>query len=355
MGSVFKRSGSWVIEYKDQNGILRRKAVGKIGVITKAAAREILNKRERQIKLGEYDLLDAEIPRFSDYSKEYIAYQRDVKQIRSHERTRECVTHFARYFGTKKLSEIRAEDIDIYKQKRLSEGIKQNTLARELQVIRNLFNHAEKRNKFFGKNPVRESGIPHFNDKKERFLTPDEQQRLLDVCSNHMKDILQIALNTGMRRGEILGLMWEWIDFDENIIHLPQTHTKTNRARKVPINDIVRKIFLERKLLSGGSEFVFPSEESKTGHLEWLRRSFSTACKLAKIEDLRFHDLRHTAATRLVESGIPLHAVAKLLGHSTVRVTERYSHPEESVKKATDILGRYSFIEGQIDTRSTQC
>lgn len=342
MGSIFKRSGSWVIEYRDQNGILRRKSVGKIGIVTKAMAREVLNKRERQVKLGEYDMLDAEIPCFSDYSKEYVAYQRDVKQIRSHERTKECVTHFARYFGTKKLSDIRAEDIDIYKQKRLSEGIKQNTLARELQVIRNLFNHAEKRNKFFGKNPVRESGIPQFNDKKERVLTIDEQHRLLNACTNHLRDILQIALNTGMRRGEILGLRWEWIDFDENIINLPQTHTKTNRARKVPVNDIVRKIFLERKLLSGGSEFVFPSEESKTGHLEWLKRSFSTACRTAKIEDLRFHDLRHTAATRLVESGIPLHAVARLLGHSTVRVTERYSHPEESVKEAVNILNAYN-------------
>ena len=100
-----------------------------------------------------------------------------------------------------------------------------------------LFNHAEKRNKFFGKNPVRESGIPQFNDKKERVLTIDEQHRLLNACTNHLRDILQIALNTGMRRGEILGLRWEWIDFDENIINLPQTHTKTNRARKVPVNE----------------------------------------------------------------------------------------------------------------------
>ncbi len=137
-------------------------------------------------------------------------------------------------------------------------------------------------------------------------------------------------------------MQWEWIDFEENYIHLPQTHTKSQKSRKVPINEIVRRILLERKLLSGGSHFVFPSEESETGHLKWLKRSFTTASKNANIENLRFHDLRHTAATRLVESGIPLHAVAKLLGHSTVRVTERYSHPEESVKKGTDILAKFS-------------
>jgi len=339
MGSVFKRGGSWVIEYRNLDGRLRRESIGKRGVMTKTIARAILEKRELNVKLGKEDMLDAEIPIFSDYAKEYLVYQKDVKKIRSHERTRKCLEHFSGYFGHRLLSDIKTDE---YKLKRMNAGIKLNTIARELQVIRNLFNHAYKRNKFFGKNPVSESGIPYVNDIKERILTPDEERKLLEVSPKHLRDTIQIALNTGMRRGEILGLQWDWIDFDENYIYLPQTHTKTQKSRKIPMNEIVRKIFLERKLLSGGSEFVFPSEESKTGHLEWLKRSFSTACKNAKIENLRFHDLRHTAATRLVESGIPLHAVAKLLGHSTVRVTERYSHPEESVKKGTDILASFS-------------
>jgi integrase len=333
-----------VIEYR-LNGKTKREAIGKTGTITKTVAKEILRNRERQVKLGQYELLDAVIPNLSEIANVYIAYQKDVKQIRSFDRTRQCVNHFVRFYGNKKLSEINTEDIDLYKKIRLSEGIKQNTLARELQVIRNMFNHAEKRNNFFGKNPVRESGIPQINDKKERVLTHIEQRSLLDASPKHLKDVIQIALNTGMRRGEILGLQWKWIDFDENLIHLPHTHTKTQTSRKIPVNEIVRKILLERKLLSGGNIFVFPSEESKTGHLEWLKRSFTTACKVAKIENLRFHDLRHSAATRLIESGIPLHAVARLLGHSTVRVTERYSHPEESVIKAADILGKYCFLE----------
>jgi len=343
MGTVFLRGNSWVGEYKDRGKVVR-KTFGKKGVITKTLAKEMLNKLEQRVKLKQYDLLDAEIPTFTEYGKEYLEYQKNVKKIRSHDRTKQCIEHFERYYGNYLLSDINAEDIDLFKQGRLSEGIKQNTLARELQVIRNLFNHANNRNKFFGKNPVSESGIQYTNDKKERVLTIDEEKSLLEVSPRHLKHVIQIALNTGMRRGEILGLQWDWIDFEENYIYLPQTHTKTQKSRKIPINEIVRRILLERKLLSGGSQFVFPSEESKTGHLNWLRRSFTTACKNAKIEDLRFHDLRHTAATRLIESGIPLHAVAKLLGHSTVRVTERYSHPEESVKKGTDILGRYNHI-----------
>jgi len=340
MGSVYPRGNSYVVKYKDINGEWIRKSVGRKPSMTKTMARAILNDIERKIKLGEHKLVDAIIPVLNEYAKEYIAFQRDVKQIRSHDRTRTCIEHCCGFMGHKKLSDITADDIDLYKQQRLSKGIKQNTIARELQVLRNLFNHAYKRDKFFGKNPVAESGLPTFNDKKERVLTRDEEASLLKACPDHLKDVIQIALNTGMRRGEILGLAWDWIDLDENIIILPQTHTKTNESRKVPINDTVRRILLQRKLKSGGSEFVFPSEESKSGHIDWLKRSFKTACRNAQIEGLRFHDLRHTAATRLVEAGTPLHAVAKLLGHSTVRVTERYSHPEESLIEAVRILSK---------------
>ena len=77
------------------------------------------------------------------------------------------------------------------------------------------------------------------------------------------------------------------------------------------------------------------------GARTWLQRAFKKACGKADIEGIRFHDLRHTAATRLVEAGIPLHAVAELLGHSSVRMTERYSHPQESVIKAAEILANF--------------
>lgn len=167
MGSVYLRGDSLVVKYKDENGNWKRKSVGKKTAITKTSARAILNDIERKVKLGQYKMIDAVIPKLRDYSNEYVIYQRDVKQIRSHDRTKTCIENFNRFCGEKRLDEIKPDYIDSYKQRRLSEGVKQNTIARELQVIRNLFNHASKREKFFGKNPVCESGLPHFNDKKE--------------------------------------------------------------------------------------------------------------------------------------------------------------------------------------------
>ncbi|NIP31608.1 MAG: tyrosine-type recombinase/integrase, partial [Candidatus Dadabacteria bacterium] len=329
MGTVFKRGKNWVIEYNTRSGKSKRESIGKIGIITKTMAKEVLKTREQQIKLGKYEMIEAIIPTVKEYSYEYLDYQENVKQIRSYPRTRACIGHLVRYYGTKMQSDVTSEDIDVYKRRRLSEGVKQNTIARELVFVRNFFYHAESRNKFFGKNPVKQSGIPQVNDKKERVLTVVEEKRLMDSCPDYLKHAILIALNTGMRRGEILRLKWEWIDFDENLIVLPQTNTKNKESRKIPINHLVRKILLERKLISGNSVHVFASIDSKSGHIYWLNRSFKRACKIADIEGLRFHDLRHTAATRLVESNIPLHEVAKLLGHSTIKITERYSHPEE--------------------------
>ena len=83
MGSVFKRGENWVIEYKKPNGRLRRESIGKMGVVTKSMAKEILRKREQQIKLGQYEMLEAKIPTIEQFRDEYIRFIRDIKQNRS--------------------------------------------------------------------------------------------------------------------------------------------------------------------------------------------------------------------------------------------------------------------------------
>ena len=342
MGTVFTRGKSIVIEYKLPNGKTKRETIGETGIATKTMAKEVLKNRERQVKLGQYDMLEAVSPTFNAISTEYLHHQKEVKQIRSFSRTAQAVSHFSKLFGTRKLNEISASDIDIFKQRRLEEGIKLNTIVRDLVVIRHLFNYSSNRKKFFGRNPVSESGLPQINDKKERVLSVIEQEELLKHCYPELANIIMLALNTGMRRDEILFLEWIWVDFKEGYINLPHTHSKSKKSRKVPINSVIRKILLERKLQSDGAEYVFHISDTKSGARTWLQRAFREACKQAGIEGLRFHDLRHTAATRLVEAGIPLAAVAELLGHSSIRMTERYSHPQDSVIKGSEILANFS-------------
>jgi len=210
-------------------------------------------------------------------------------------------------------------------------------------VIRHLFNYAYSRRAFFGRNPVSESGLPQVNDRKERVLTAIEQEGLLKNSPHELVVIIKLALSTGMRRDEVLFLKWEWVNLQEGFITLPLTHTKSKKSRRVPINAVVRQILREANLESGRAEkgLVFHVSSTDYGSRTWLQRAFKEACTRAGIEGVRFHDLRHTTATRLVEAGIPLHAVAELLGHSSVRMTERYSHPQESVIRATNILANF--------------
>lgn len=143
MGTVFKRGSNWVIEYKTRNGRSKRESIGRIGIITKTMAKEVLKTREQQIKLGKYEMIEAIIPTVEEYSHDYLDYQKNIKRIRSFPRTRSCIGHFVRFYGNKLLSEVTTDDIDVYKRRRLSEGVKQNTIARELVVVRNFFYHAE--------------------------------------------------------------------------------------------------------------------------------------------------------------------------------------------------------------------
>ncbi len=126
-------------------------------------------------------MLVAEIPTLAEFAKEYVKHQTDVKQIRSHERSRVAVIHFIRFYRDKKFSEFTAEDIDIYKQRRLSEGVKPGTIKRELIIIKNLFNCAKKWKRFFGDNPISKAGMPEVHDQRERVLTLEEKNRLVDA------------------------------------------------------------------------------------------------------------------------------------------------------------------------------
>ncbi len=155
MGSVFLRGESWVGEYKDR-GKVRRKTFGRKGVITKTLAKEMLRRLERQVKLGQYEMLDAEIPTFNEFSIEYLTHGKEVLKKRSWWRDVYGLKHFVLLFGDRRLSEITPKDVDDYKRIRLKD-VAPSTVNRELQCVRSLFNLAKRWNKFFGNNPVSEA------------------------------------------------------------------------------------------------------------------------------------------------------------------------------------------------------
>jgi integrase len=348
MGSVFLRGNSYVIEYRDR-GKTKRETIGRKGIVTKTMAREILRTKEQQVKRGEYDLLDSKIPTLNEFAIDYLQHVRDVAKKRSWKRDEGILKHFKSIFGDRKLSEISSKDIDDYKNARLLK-VESATVNRELSLLRHLLNLAKRWKKFFGINPVSEAGLIAVNNQIERILTLEEEQKLLECSNPNLRVILICALNTGMRKSEILTLKWDNVDLDNNIITIQHTNTKNKKIRRIPINSVLRKLLLEQRLKSGGSEFVFLSADGNPYKREdSLKKAFNGALRRAGIAELRFHDLRHTAATRMIEHGASVVAVSKILGHADLKTTMRYAHPEDSLKEAVESLSSVGFSESITD------
>mgnify|MGYP001773950704 CR=1 FL=1 len=356
MGSIFirtrtakdgKQNKYWVIEYRIGDR-LRRETVGRLGIVTKGIAKELLKKRELQVKLGQWNMITAKIPTLNEFISEYISYVRDTIGKRSWSRDKLSLRHLGNFFGESLLSAISPKDIQDYQNLRLREGVRPATVNRELACLKHLFNIARQRGKFFGDNPVSQVRFLEENNQIEKVLTVEEEQRLINSLSSHLIPIVQTALYTGMRKGEILSLRWENVDLENNVITVEATNSKSKKLKRIPISSGLRKILLEQRLKTGFSQYVFLTPRGKPyARQDSLKKSFERACIKAGIKGLRFHDLRHTAATRMVEAGANIVAIKKILGHADINTTMRYAHPEDSVREAIEKLSKFESITDQ--------
>lgn len=156
---------------------------------------------------------------------------------------------------------------------------------------------------------------------------------------SHLKAIIQFALNTGMRKEEILSLTWKCVNFENKKITL--LDTKNGKKRFIPINSVVMSILKEAHK-NKVCEYVFVNHATETRYSD-LKRSFNALCLKANVENFRFHDLRHTSATRMVGAGVPITMVKDILGHSDIHTTMRYAHAiTEQSLEAIETLSHYA-------------
>jgi integrase len=173
------------------------------------------------------------------------------------------------------------------------------------------------------------------NNRRLRYLSIEECAGLVNACESHLRPIVITAMNTGMRRGEILSLTWDRVDLKHGFILLDRT--KNGERREIPVNDTLRATLqgLTRRL---DIPHVFFDPQAGKPYQD-VKRSFHTALRRAKIQDFHFHDLRHTFASHLVMAGVDLTTVKELLGHKSLKMTLRYSHLAPAHKmKAVNIL-----------------
>jgi len=220
---------------------------------------------------------------------------------------------------------------------------------RELELLRNALNLAVKEWEWLETNPFTRVKIEKARSKVERWLTPEEEKAVLENCEPWLAQIVIFTLNTGMRRGEVLSLKWPQIDLSRRTLTLLET--KNGERRTLPLNQNACEILKARSEVSSGTEYLF---ESKNGTRIDPRNLLKELCKArikAGIANVRFHDLRHTFATRLVQKGIGIYDVKELLGHKSLTMTMRYAHHSpDALRPAVKVLEGIGYVLGRIDS-----
>ena len=263
-------------------------------------------------------------------------------------RNTKICNNLVRFFSGRDVIEIEEQDIEAYKKDRKQTGVEYSTINRELAVLRAMLNWRNRQVK--GKMPIPKITMFKVDNARVRFLEDDEYRRLIEQCTEPLKSMVILAVNTGMRRGEILSLKWHYVYVKRGVITLVET--KNGEKRDVPINDTAVNVLMAIAK-HPDSDYVF-SGRIPSEHIDesYVSHKFEKAVHKAKIKDFRFHDLRHTFASWLVMRGVDLKTVQELLGHKTFTMTLRYAHlSPEHKKQAVDILDEKSKIIAQ-DARS---
>lgn len=275
------------------------------------------------------------------YMREYSAIN---KAPSTHNRDKSTIKHLIRYFGDHILDEIYPKDVSAYKNARTIEGAAPKTVNKELILMGHAFNLAMKEWEWIRVNPVSMVSKLKVRNLKERWLTYDEEERLLNVSPAWLKEIIVFAVNTGLRQGEILKLTWDRVDLKRRTLTILEQ--KNGDRDTLPLNEHVITVLTTRKnIRSIKSDHVFFSKAGTPLDARNLLRGYYKARKEAGLEDVRFHDLRHTFATRLVQAGVDIYKVQKLMRHKTPIMTQRYAHHyPESLRDGVEVLDKISTI-----------
>lgn len=241
----------------------------------------------------------------------------------------------------KRLVDVGPADIHQYTLSRIKLGIKASTVNRELSVISAFANHAARRWGLPVINPVRYQWLKP-SPLRLRYLSRDESLRLLEAADNLRPDLgafVRLAIHTGCRKSELLTLQWADIHFDRRFLLLRPENTKSGKRRALPLNNTALQAL---QVLKQGNEtrWVFARKGERIKALDWL---FRKACRLASVDDFRIHDLRHTFASWMVSEGVDLVKVRDLLGHTSIKMTERYAHlMPDRLLSAVQVLDLFS-------------
>jgi len=364
---VFKRKNKdgmegeiWYVDYRDPTGKRIIKAVGP----SKREAEAYLGKVKASIREGRFfDIKKENRVVFNELLDAYVEKVKDTKFYR--QSMRFSLPVIREKFGNRLLSEIDYKMLEDFRDERKKTPTQygtersDRTVNFELSIVRQAFRKAIKWKKV-EKNPFQDADDLFYklDNRRERALTEDEVIRLIEACPNYLKPIVITAVLTGLRKSDILNLVWKDIDLEKGLIRVKER--KTGKIRNIILNNDM-KTLLHGLPVKG--EYVFPGKNGKP--FKDVKKSFRTALIKAGIEQgegkqkIVFHSLRHTCISLLAERGADTTAVKNYVAHADEKMTEHYTHlSEEFARKTSDLLNGLCrvdlFFGNKMETMATQ-
>jgi len=283
--------------------------------------------------------------KFKDLMDKYMAeYSAVNKAASSHKRDKSLSAHLNRVFGDNYLTDIKPAMVSNYKTQRRGEGASPRTIQYELTLMSHAFNLAIMDWELIDVNPLKKVKKETVNNSIERWLTKEEEDQLLKASPKWLQDIIRFAVNTGFRQSEVLDLKWSQIDFERKTVTISEQ--KNKGVDTLPLNEATLEVLKEKSSKSHiGDDLVFPTGQNTRFLNRNVFRMFVSATEKVNIKKLRFHDLRHTFATRLVQNGVDIYTVQKLGRWKSIKMVERYSHHNvESLRSGIQVMDRVNKI-----------
>lgn len=314
--------------YQTSSGSQRQIKIAAYGDITFEQAKKAAQKIRSEAVLGGDPAADKAkakaIPLYAELAAQHLAEAKLYQ--RSYDSTERIINnHVLPRWGTKRLDEIKQQDVAKWLAEKRAGGLAPATVEK----IRTMFSRSfelAKQWHLYDRNPVQAVPRVKYNNARERYLTSEEAERLRLACecSNNpnLKKIVGLLILTGARKSELLHAEWQHIDLERRSWKLPMT--KNGKGRHVPLSQPAMDIINQLPKFAG-CPYLLPNPKTLKPYSD-IKRGWEAARKLAGLEDVHLHDLRHTAASWMVGAGIDIYTVGKIIGHSSIVSTQRYAH-----------------------------
>lgn len=344
MGSVIKKGSYYYIQYKvPGRGWVQRSTRTRL----KQVAQEKLADMEYRIARNEIGILDIEPIKFSDFYPKYMLWAEAKKRLNTIKQNRSLIeNHLKPFFGEKILDRIQPKDIDQYLASRKSEGAKARSINLELLLLSVILKRAKKENHLarlpFEK--IADFKLKETDSIKRRALNQAELSRLLAAADEHIRIYIAMLAYTGVRRSEAMFLSWNDIDLDQDQINIgpkPEYgfNTKSGKNRVIPLHPDLKAML---EAIPNKTGWLFNNANGK--RITEFRRSFKRACKMAGLEGISPHCLRHSFASLMIANGADPKTLSEILGHATPVITMTvYAHSFDSYRRQA--INRFPSID----------